>query len=1544
MRMKQNTLTRFLWVMLLACTIPIGSRLGAVNWIGGSTVSADVTNDNIVLTGVPGYINLDPIGTAISNHIRITADNANYSMSTATLGAWGIQPLASRTAGPVVLDVTVGNGFTFTFDLTNMTVLDFNDNDQAIPFMVTMRGTGTVLFKIPDGSTLSFSPGTVANVGTWLVDYADSNHTVTFQRVNSTGTTDANVTIGANSGIIRVAPAGSTDVSNMIFDPTNQYLTTTSYGRLKLNVLDKSFFSIQVHQVNQPQPPPGVLAILPYFEYSQIDFTTLVLTAKAKMQIANPLTPATLWSGLLVVNSNNTFPTDAATPTPTTNPTPFRYNPWLLPGTVIVGHQYGFVLGSNGELDVLPNSYLDYVGLSKNQVVEPLASSMADVITKYTVNGIPPAVKSLVKLRNPSAFIVDDQDATTFSTTVPHPTINMSDPANPTANPSAIYFRSGVDSGADLPNPQLFPDYTVRPDLQYSREFGFGSIVFDVEGRCDIAGPYLGETPYNPACIINILSLQEFNTGGSALIDGTETNFKLRSYAKFTAPSPFEGLYQQYGKACFLLNGRVNSYSIALKHTDDIHKVYEKNLAAESEPSYTGGESYVLGLVNPADPNDYDSTRVRPTIAMYNTNVLVHTSGATTGVDYLTPNNKITTGTIAPVVTDINNLSRLVFHQNGYLVDMGTGRNWILGSIIGSTAEDMGTVLNADAHYNVWQENPLAGTIPAPTIINRIETRSNNYKVVEAIPSGLGLNPFPTQFSLQSLFLAHRTNISLGVNDANLVAPSPMAPYIPATAPTVFGDLQIIGSGLNLNPPVPTLTADFISIDTQGGEAQRPDDSVKPALGIEQGQGSIFVNNFGQLDVSGTRRTIIDAMIGIATKFAPNAVINLPWNLNSILFGDKVGIAPSDLALVDDPTPPGPTQGVNVLIPYTQTFSDFTLNWKYTKRAPSFVPFELPYTPVATHINPAPLTQSNINTFPRIEGFVKQLQIMNSRLGDCVHLVIDKATAAQTAGNVEEFVFIRSYEAGEASVANIVLQDNAKLGLGTRKTNFDSLGGSIVLGIDGVTLVPNGDAEVILNEDVVIDNVCHIVPGPAFGATTTNRLTITAPVSREIHVRAGGVLDLSLFNTPQKQLLISGEVKLVFDPGSMLILGGTSALSTEPVLSLDQGGELCFTDNASLSFSVLPNSAVPVGTTLTSYDFLRVKICGVGTIRFQEDSFVENYRGSFVGIENGGLALVDPVMPLPADNPLAWNTNIKMIFEDASTYHLGSETDFGGVLQVGNTADLTPVFPGANVSFTLMLNGYDASFEIDSQGLFGLGVGAVDKRDTEPDSFLVQPTFNISTFISPSANPAAIARGINFNFQQGIFSHNRILPGGNTDASIMVFGTNTPIIPGSPTPFFFNMPSPVNVEMLGGGNTALVVAPAGPVNPIVDLDAGALDANRSAGIFISKRPLLEKTALAGAVSAPIIFAYLTALPFASQITKYAQLTQNRLGNVTLGYVGPDAGPNSSIAFPTFYIHRWITRKIYGQGGALSDPRTSLEIATVTYALNPSNMPTAYAVY
>lgn len=730
---------------------------------------------------------------------------------------------------------------------------------------------------------------------------------------------------------------------------------------------------------------------------------------------------------------------------------------------------------------------------------------------------------------------------------------------------------------------------------------------------------------------------------------------------------------------------------------------------------------------------------------------------------------------------DTGNDSQFIFYQNGRCIDNGTGRNMILGTNL--CFDDCNTGTGTAAHLNIFQETPQAvGSSQTLTLL----TAPNSSCVTEGIVSSTAI---AAQTAVHSIYLNNATNISIGTESGAT-----------AFALTTTPSLLIDGS--------------FFTFETKGGTMAYPEASGTT------GEGGIFVDTNGFLGVLNERIVSFHAMV----VKSGNGDVNLPER--SVFFAPRVGITQWRINLAD------PAQ--QVIVPTGQILSDYTIDWEAitkncsTTSATTFVPYDLPEVPLPCNF--APVTSQNLSSLPTVQGVVEQFQIKRSRIGDQAHLLVD-------GGFIRELVMLSGFDPGEAPVGFIVLQNNGHVGLNSAHKDVDSLQAAVKLGVNGLMLVANGNGSVEINSDVLIDNVCHILTGTSFGLDTPQALTIFSTTPKELRVKSTGTLDLSAFTNANQILSIGGQLELIMEPGSRIIMGG---------------GILLFTDESRFFIDPTYDQDRPLGTTVASTDDIRVKMSGTGNVIMNEGSLMAILHGSQFGIETFTTC--------------STITTLTWLLEDNAQIQIGNDNETGGAFQIGDTSD-----EEGTINFTLNVDGFTAGLRISNQGFLGLGVGIVDNQSVVPNEWHVGCLNNVNS--------------IAFNIDQGVFIHNVIATGDTPFGSLFAIGpTNT-------YRFTFD---PIQSIILGGGNLYNLDCLGSfttDVIPTVTDYAGVVSTTpvyQETGIMSSKSLLSDKGPQALAVTRQGLFDYLKTLPADNRVLMPVPKTNVTLQQVlrtpVLGYI------------------------------------------------------------
>jgi hypothetical protein len=1279
-------------------------------WVGGMT--SDVINQNLFIDGSLGDVLL-PAGPRV---IQATSTNITVTLAN--------NPTVRGNAGgesQLILEANAGFSITFVLaanDLTFKGSANVAQNTLLIYQYGNVPGEsgGTVQWVINGGQTLSFTSDVGTSGGTWLYTEGVPNGVPTtpymlFSRNQLTDTapnSNVNIVVGPSSimGFTQNQILGpNIAVADMFFDPSNAIGAT---GRTTLSI----------------QPTGGVLVYPVVAAYdpliSQLPTTSSILRntiggqTSAYFEIQQTTTNPSEYTNLQVVNGNtelfelliDPFCTLGAQDDPAFIGS---YN----------GIQYGYVVGANGVVQIGNNSVLDYVGTSTNQCPFPLATSCNGATSACSTAGCEMSCTgTLIKPRNPSAFFVD----------------GSYDPFLTSAQillgvDSALFFRSGVDKFGIVETPNEPFQFDINPANMTGCA---GEIVFDVEGQVVIRGSNIGTLLQSK---IELLSRDVFFTGGPLFYNTSQVIFPIRSFTFDSA-----GLPRQYNKGEFFINNRMILGATTLVHTDLNHTVVSKNDVV-SQPAYTGGERPLLC-----------GGTERPKIVFYDSTLLMHESAAFTGVDLFVPNRVADSPQLQEIV-GLPNRSYFIFFNNGRVLDNGTGRQMVLGTLPGSLACDGCTIVSNDAHLDVFQDVDFSQALGGAACAASAEPVFTTQDIIQSIAGCAVIDPslldqtleldvaanttvindqiegdISNQFAVQTIYLGDSSNISVGTNAVS-------SPFTSQTLPELL------------------INGNFFSFETRGGP------NGDPASSQVTGKGGIFVDLNGTFAISPFFRANMATMV---TR-SGNGVVNLPKN--QVLYHDGVGLGNWKLNLITDSA---------VIIGPNEKFSDYTLNWiDTTKDFSLFTPY------VVDNVNSStcpPVVSANISPVPTILGRVDQMQIEGSRLGDEAFIKVGQG------GFVRELLFFNGCISGEESVGFVILEDDSRVGIGSAHRNVDSLTGSIKLGINGVTIIGNGHGEVVLNEDIEIDNVCSILMGPDFSTTDTLRFTSEDP--RVLTVRKTGVLDLRSFLNGAT-VEFGGQITIVLEPGAQIVANG---------------GIVRLADRAGMVVQTVERAedifATNTASDVTITDPFRVKMIGTGTLQLAENStfFVES--DSFLGVET----LYEWTGTQTAEIPV---TNFTIQIVSTAQFIIGTAIEqLGGAMQVGNTVNR----PGHTVQLTIEPASPDGIFQVKSNGFLGFAVGIANKGTNTPNQWTVDNLFNVQS-VTMNLLDGLFAHDLIYDGSSSNASLFAI--GQDTPTSPLYTYNYADIITPQEIRLF-------NGNIHGGGNMILLQQDfTGPINPVV---------------------------------------------------------------------------------------------------------------------------------
>ncbi len=906
---------------------------------------------------------------------------------------------------------------------------------------------------------------------------------------------------------------------------------------------------------------------------------------------------------------------------------------------------------------------------------------------------------------------------------------------------------------------------------------------------------------------MEIWSLQVQSIGGELFPGDGLTTFPARTFGSdYYQSNPCTDLtpyLASYNKGCFLVNTNQMNLMNVTLAHTDTLHKIVPKNDALSEPTYVGGETWNLQHLT-SDCNYQNLTAPRPAMNFYNANFNINTDAALTGVDVVVH---------PPLAPSTSNTSNLNLFYNGYSIDQGTSRNVIFGTSIGSTGCGTGTTtINADAHLNVLPTGNVSGT--SQNLF--VNTLPNDGSVTQGLPVG-STTAIQGQYGQNDIYLGHNSNISIGTQMSTSSCPT-------------------ITCSTDSSQPTLAIAGDFLGFSSRGGDMSAPRFS-----GIT-GKGGIFVDECGTFTIQPQYIAAMEAMVVQGCS----STVNLPEN--QVRFKEGFGITYWQPDM----------NSSTMVVPAGAVIANYTLNWVETKKNYSvFTPYALTSGNVCF---PPLVVPANMTGIPTIQGEVQQFQLAGARNGDVPHVLVD-------GGIIREFSFIRSDYAGDAPVAVLVVRNNALVGINTNKINTQSPSSETKFGVNGITVIADGDATIAINDTMLINNRCAFVGGPDFGATNT--LTLTSDVPRELRVTKTGVLNLQLNGG---KLKLAGQLQVVLEPGARIVWQNGSILECTDNVVLTAEPYL----QAQTFFnSLYANAGTGYGANVANTDPFRVKFVGSGSLLLSGQAAFYINKDSFVGVETyqapqGAL-----------DYPCVVNATLFEIqLVDQALFSIGKKSSLipGGSFQVGNTANLS----GHTVAFTLLVNGADAQVEMREQSFLGLNVGIVNRgaasslSSSQPNNWLVDVLYNVTNTVLQVA--------------VGTFYDANIFPGNSPSASLLAVGREVATSPN----FQFLYPASKTlaqqrasrVTIYGGGNLALITRGAHPLNPTVLTQDGLINANLSVGM-LAGTPILP-TASPAAANATTFFGLVK-----SPEAVNAQVTPNALNLANASIETEDASSTAN---------------------------------------------------
>lgn len=1381
---------------LVASTV----QVQAANWNGGVITSGQSNVDTNffisntnILTG-PGAITVEAITQDV----------------TATVGANAVlQSGSALVAGRLFIHADAGR--TVFFDLSQNDLSFIGSVDGLTRLLVSFSGEGQLTFILGNGRKVSFATDELtgtAGTNFYALMNATAVPTVNFTRFNDNSTSDVEIVVGHDSAMTYLASVA--DVSNpaaaarIQFNPANQ-----RNGSMILRILDGGAVDISGHLV--------VLDNNDEFANADVDLAVLAGgVAGFDVISAGSLIGATYIAGLEIINNNYQLPHLRSEP----------FHDCSFNGVL-----HGFVLGANGIMVINDASYVDYIGTTLNccpavcnpchidpSLLEPciLPRSATRACGSCAVGS-----SSLVD------FNCDDLDDLCLSCSlVPcdvctgpagecdcTPFTRANDCLIKARNASAFFVdghgRSDVDADEDvlanivmLGCSGLYFRSGVDACGQSTEANDF--IINGCGSFEALSTPGAGNVVFDVEGPLNVQG-QSANANAIRLLSSEVTKAGCPVIIADETECPTLLVFPAITHNVDDVDGeflRYNRGAFLINNRVDLRNV---------SLVHTDDNHHVLERddLDRGDPRLFSEPTYiggefvqacqpdepRPVIALYNSIIRFHESAGFTGVDIQVPN------------LQEGNESALRFYSNGFCVDRGTGRILILGTNNGDRSCSSCEVIDHNSHLDVFQTTDQLAT---STHVLVLDTAPND----QCFSLRVDAPANPDESSIQVIYLGNESNISIGTAPGTAVNPQPV--FTAATTPTVIID------------------GTFFSFETSGGSAHLPE------LTGTLGEGAIFVDTNGVLENANRNRANISTMV----VRSGNGVIDLPQT--EVFFNSRVGVTDWRPNLMVN----------NVLVGADESFSDFTIDWmQVVTDCDSFVPYDPRMTPLVCDV--PPVTEANVTNLPTILGTVQQLQVKRSRLGDQITLQIGDATDNVPGGFVRELIFLKGFNAAEAAMGTIVLDGFGRVGLGSAATNYDSNEANIKLGINGVTVIAKGDGVVELNQDVYIDNVCHILPGPDFGAEGAQTLTFFSNDSRELRIKSTGVLDLSLFRGPNQVVEFGGNIRLVFEPGARMILSNVANTEDQ-----DNRTYVRFTDLMSINFEQVYDTTILDASAPNAVEERLVKWSGNAYLQMTQGSSLLLPDNTFLGIETA-----------PECSPL---TDIILELRDESTFNIGDQEELGGTFQVGNRVPQE----GAVINFNFLLNGVNTLAQIRREGLMLYGVGGVSVLGNIPNNYTYQCLSNVGDII--------------IQLGSGIFDHTQIFSGDDPQASLLALGNARS----------YSFDFDVNFSIIrGGGNFALVEGcPSGAFPIIVEDFNGDVSEDLIVGILSSKAmlrdgavtqtflgipPQLNGIQAADGFSPLAMYSYLHVQTYNFYVSPKATIALNDLTIPVLGFVVGD---------------------------------------------------------
>jgi hypothetical protein len=994
-----------------------------------------------------------------------------------------------------------------------------------------------------------------------------------------------------------------------------------------------------------------------------------------------------------------------------------------------------------------------------------------------------------------------------------------------------------------------------------------GEIAVDVEGPLRIKSTATFDDALPPLGYITLPSILINHRGVELAYDGSDLGEVEAGGVIGARPLSLDPTveYYRYNNSQILVNDFIILDHVSLHHTDVGRDVSSVG-TGDAYPAIIGGELPSLKIAKKLAENlsawilDYTGSP----IFLENSRILCYESLVSAGVRWVVRDCPIDQNRDGEISSDDgetlrsgDNGSVIIFSNRGYAYDLeltGMGRYFQLGSrrntmADGETLDPLVTSDNIypqsslrDAFIDVYRQRPI------PTLLREEGTETNS--IILQISTLFQPGVPETEKSMHVIHIADRSQINLGwnagqhqrtetiegepVTSTYLEVDSRYAPWeftndvlaaVQALDPENEGGYRFSPYEQGVGNLV--MSGDLIYIGGAGrynsvGVLTPASNEFVPR-GVRDHGGIVYVNFGGKLSTGGDFDMILNTVIARKTCQINEGggIVDIPSD--QLIFQPHGSITTYGFDVVANPSPSllntsnSPIVSINVSeLPTPEGFEPVK---GFERRSPNKWPYRQMLTRSTDSIS-GPVHMPTTGMLVMASGdSIDQARICGGTRANPFHLRLSGDGAG--FARVREFVSMPSDPVvlGEGPYAALFLDHGARIGLGSRHVDNYSVNAWNQLGLDKVTLFPNGNGVVDLNSDLIITDKLPIVATEAFGHDAVHQLIFTSDVPREIRILAGGELDLSSFGTvgsitQSQQIVFSGHVRLVIEPGAKIrfpsSVTGDNPLNG-PILYFNDSSQCIFMGNET-------GDTERWADGLSGSDAVRSKILGIGQIWLNKQAELLILDNSLVGVE------------ADYDTP---KTDVTISIQRQARMLIGNETRAGGAFQVGNIVDgggdglNARSVEGARptqVSFTLKMDGEKANFHIARAGFVGFGAGVVNKsgnpNGTAPDfenAWQLQSLHNV--------------KNITLAITRGYFDHNEIYDGSSSakNGSVLAIGpldynSTTPLSSVNGGRYTLSLGKSNEAFIRGGGNVVYMDAGV-PHNDPIDLSILSLSAD-----------------------------------------------------------------------------------------------------------------------